>query len=415
MIVVRLGWRNLWRNSRRSLITIAGIAFAFAFLIAMIGLARGLVVQLLRNGTELMVGHIQIHDRDYLPDRDIYETVGNLEGHDWPRLLERLERHPQILAVSPRVFGFGLLSTGEQSAGAQIIGVDPRHEAEVSRLVDANALAKLRPGSLLLGVTLAQELNASEGDEVAAVTQAADGTLGNELFKVAGIVRTGLAYLDRSVAFSRIDDLQLLLALEPSRIHEIAIRIQDPLGAAEVGRQISQMQGLPTGIVVQTWRDLLPQLSEYLELAGGANAFIIGLVVIFAAFGVLNTMMMATFERIREIGMLNSFGMRPALITLTIMLEALFLALLGLAAGFGVGAVMMHYFSVYGLDLTRWTGQLTMVQARVDPVLKAAWNWNAVIGAAISLCVATLIAAYLPARRAVRVDPVEALRAPVLQ
>ncbi|MFB3906249.1 MAG: ABC transporter permease [Acidobacteriota bacterium] len=415
MIVVRLGWRNLWRNSRRSLITVAGIAFAFAFTIALIGLGRGLVVQLLKNGTELMVGHVQLHDHDYLPDRDLYETIGNQEGCDWQQLIARMNRNREVVAVAPRVFGFGLVSTGEQSAGAQMIGVDPVAEAELSRLVARDMLARLKPGSVLLGATLALELRAREGDEIAAVTQAADGTLGNDLFTVAGIVKTGMAYLDRSVAFMRIDDLQRLLALEPSRIHEIALRLNDPVIAPEFSRQISRMSGLPDGVSVQSWRQLLPQLNDYLGLTGGANAFIIGLVVIFVSFGILNTMMMATFERIREIGMLNAFGMRPALVLSTFLFEAIFLALLGLAAGFGLGALMMRYLSLYGLDLTRWTGQMSMLQTRVDPVLKAAWNWDAVAGAAISLCVATVIAAYLPARKAVRVDPVEALRAPVMQ
>jgi len=415
MIVVRMGWRNLWRNPRRSVITIAGIAFAFAFLIAMIGLANGLVLQLLRNGTELMVGHVQIHDPQYLPDRDFYETLGNAEGFDWRPLLSRLEQDEQVLAASPRVFGFGLLSTGERSAGAQIVGVDPELEKRVSRIVDAGSLAELRPGSLLLGELLAQELGARRGGEIAAVTQAADGTLGNELFTVSRTVRTGLPYMDRTIAFARIEDLQRLMALDPARIHEIAIRIKDPLAAPDLSRQIGRIPGLPRDVSVQSWRELLPQLSDYLNVAGGANAFIIGLVVIFAAFGVLNTMMMVTFERIREIGMLNAFGMRPSKIVGTILFEAFFLGLLGLLAGFLFGLAMMQYLSVHGLDLSRWTGELSMLQARVDPVLKAAWNWNAVAGAAVSLSLATVIAAYLPARKAVRVDPVEALHAPVLQ
>jgi putative ABC transport system permease protein len=217
------------------------------------------------------------------------------------------------------------------------------------------------------------------------------------------------------VAFMRIDDLQRLLALEPSRIHEIAIKLRDPVRAPESSRFISRMSGLPEGVSVQSWRQLLPQLNDYLGLAGGANAFIIGLVVVFVSFGILNTMMMATFERIREIGMLNAFGMRPGLILSTFLFEAFFLALLGLTAGFGLGALMMRYLSLYGLDLSRWMGQLSMLQTRVEPILKAVWNWEAVVAAAISLWVATVAAAYLPARKAVKVDAVEALRAPVMQ
>jgi len=419
MIVLRLGWRNLWRNPRRSLITIAGIAFAFASLIALMGLAQGLIEQLLKNGTELMVGHIQIHNREYLPDRNFHETIGGrpdaADAGDWRRLVARLKEQPHVRAVAPRVFGFGLLSTGDQSAGAQIIGIDPAAEPQVSRLIDPQTLRRLKPGSILVGRLLAMELKAREGDEIAIVTQAADGTLGNDLFRMSAAVSTGLPYLDRSLAVARMDDLQELLALGPDRIHEIAIKVDHPLEAPAITQQIARMKDLPAALQVESWRDLLRQLSDYLDLARGADVFIIGLVVLFSVFGVLNTMMMATFERIREIGMLNALGMRPRLILLTILVEAGFLAMLGLAGGFLLGVGAMQYLSTYGLDLTRWMGELSVVETRMDPIWKAVWNWRAVVVAAVSLCLATVLAAYLPARRAVRFDPVEALHAPVMQ
>jgi ABC-type antimicrobial peptide transport system permease subunit len=146
----------------------------------------------------------------------------------------------------------------------------------------------------------------------------------------------------------------------------------------------------------------------------GVNRFIVVLVVLFASMGVLNTMMMATFERVREFGMLNAMGMGPGSVVATVLVESFLLTALGLAGGLGLGWLMMQHLMTAGVNLTWWTGEVAMVNTRLDPVVKAAWDWTLLPWAAASLAVASVAAAYFPARRATRVDPVEALRAPVM-
>ena len=330
MIALRLGWRNLWRNKRRSLITIGGIAFAFAFLIALVGFGRGLGIQMMRNGTELMIGHLQVHDGRYLPDRPLHRTIGGRGGTDWPGLIERLRRYPKVSQAAPRVYGSALLSTGAKSSGAQIVGVDPTAERALSRVFTAETAASLAGrGSLVMGEILALDLGARPGDEVAVVAQASDGTLGNSLFRVAGTVRTGLPHLDRLLAIIRLDEAQELLALPPERIHEIAVRVDDPMDAPRIARELSGLAGFPAEALAQSWRELLPQLSSYVQMVDAVNRFIVMLVVLFASMGVLNTMTMATFERIREFGMLNAVGMGPGLIIRSILVESFLLVSLG--------------------------------------------------------------------------------------
>ena len=415
MIAVRLGWRNLWRNPRRSLITIAGLALAFAFLIALVGFGRGLSVQMLRNGTELMAGHIQVHDRGYLPDRVLHRTIGGPGGADWQGLLERLRRYPKVRQATPRVYGSALLSTGNKSAGAQLAGVDPASERKLSRVFTARTAAALAAsGSIVLGQILALDLGAHVGDEVAVVTQAADGTLGNSLFRITGTLRTGIPQIDRSLAVMRIEDAAALLALAPERIHEIAIAIDNPMDAPAFARELSRGAALPAGAEAESWRELLPQLSSYVEQVNAVNRFIVALVVLFASMGVLNTMMMATFERVREFGVLSAIGMGPASITSSVLVESFLLVALGLAGGLGLGWLLMQYLMTRGVNLEWWTGEIAIAQARLDPIVKAAWDWRIIFWAAVSLAVAAVAAAYWPARRATRVDPVEALRAPVM-
>lgn len=416
MIILRLGWRNLWRNSRRSLITISAVGCGYAFLIVLIGLTMGLAEQMLKNGTGLLLGDLQLHHSAYLPERSIYDTIGSGGGGELEKVLGELDRDPDSVKRSPRVYGFGLLSTGEDSAAASLMGVNPEVEADVSTFllgVQEGALDSSVERSLLLGDVLARELEVTIGSEVAIVTQAADGSLGNDLFLLSGILHTGLSYLDRSLAVLYLEDLQELLALGPDEVHEIAVRIGDPMAADDFVGQLNGAEGWPTNTVAQSWGELAPQLRDYIGLAQGMYGFIILIIGLFTAIGVLNTMLMAVFERSREIGLVNALGMRPLLIVSSILLETLFLGILGLIGGFGLGTWMMSYLTTQGLDLSRWMGELSMLGTRMDPILKASWGWDYVFWSAVGLLLAALLAALFPAVKAARLNPVEALSAPV--
>ncbi len=416
MIAWRLGWRNLWRNSRRSLITISAVGCGYAILIVLIGLTVGMAGQMLKNGTGLLMGDLQLHHSDYLPERSLYDTIGSDSSSELEGVLHQLSLYPQVAGRSPRVYGFGLLSTGENSAGARLMGIDPQVESGVSSFLSglqAGALDDSVERSLLLGDVLARELEASIGSQVAIVTQAADGSLGNDLFQVSGILHTGLSYLDRSLAVLYLKDLQELLALSPDEVHEIAVRIGDPMAADAFAAQLNASENWPANTVAQSWGELAPQLRDYVGLAQGMYGFIILIIGLFTAIGVLNTMMMAVFERSREIGLVAALGMRPLLIVSSILLESLFLGILGLIGGFGLGAWGMSYLTTQGLDLSRWMGEVSMLGTRMDPVLKASWGWDYVLWSALGLLSATLLAALFPAVKAARLNPVQALSAPV--
>lgn len=415
MIILKLAWRNLWRNSKRSWITISAIATAFIFLISMSGLIGGLSMQMLGNGTELLTGHAQIHDAGYLPNRNLYDWLGE-EPIALGPLMVGLENHPDVVAVAPRVYGFALLSTGERSYGAQLIGIRPEFEGRVSRILDhvkEGGLSDGGPkGEIVIGKTLASSLGVELGEELAVVSQAADGAVGNDLFRVAGIVDVGISHLNRMLAVAHLQDVQELLALEDWQIHEIVLRTVSPLKAPDVCEKINSSGLLPSDSIAESWSELLPQLKEYLRLAEGMGWFTIALVGVFAAFGTLNTMMMAVFERTREVGNLSAMGVGPRQILSVFLVESFFLGVTGLAVGFLAGGTLLYHLSTQGLNLTRWTGEFTIVNSRVDPVLKAEWMWGEMFWAAVGLMLAVLLATVIPSVRAARMDPVEALRAP---
>jgi ABC-type lipoprotein release transport system permease subunit len=362
---------------------------------------QGVAGQMLNNGTGLMLSHLQVHHPDYLPDRSLHDTFDAAAisaGDD--------------MRMSPRLHAFGLVSTGENSAGAQLLGIDVRREAAVSQLLDGltdGQLAALRDGGAVIGDTLARELKVEVADELAVVTQAADGSLGNDLYLVTAVIRTGMKSLDRRLVILPRDRMAELIAVAPADVHELAIRVSDPMAASELAAGLVAQPAF-ANVSVKTWAELSPQLHEYVAMSKGMYLFLIGLVGLFVAIGVLNTMMMALFERTREIGMLMALGMRPLPILGTVLIECVALLALGLAVGLALGAAVMCYLTAYGLDLSRWTGELSMMNTRFDPILVAAWNWPQVVHAAIGFAAAALVATCVPAIRAVRMNPADAMK-----
>ncbi len=413
MLFVRLGWRNLWRKPWRSAISIAAIASGLFFLILLLGISVGLKDQMLSNGTSLLQGHLQVHDSDYLPDRGLYDLIGDQDSIELEPLLQSFEAQSQVEAVSPRLYGFSLVSTGEQSAGAQLLGIDPVLEPRVTSflegLVAGKALSPDPRGQVLLGVALAKELRASTGDEIAAVTQAADGSLGNELYRVAGILKTGLSHLDRMLVVIHYRDLQQLLVLGSSSVHELAARIGQPELADTVVDELNQSGRLPAGSIAQGWGDLAPQLRDYVGLVDSFYGFLIGFISFFAALGILNTMLMAVFERTREFGMVGALGMTPRQILMTVLVETLVLVSLGIGLGLLVASLVMQPLSTHGIDLSRWMSELTMMNTRLDPVMRFGWDGKHLIWSVIGMVIAALLASLIPARKISRMDPVLAL------
>ncbi len=409
----RLGWRNVWRNPHRSIITCLAIAAAFVILIVLIGLLGGIRDQLLRNGTELMLGHLQLHHTEYIVDRHVADTIltADLTG-----LLDRLGDRPDISAVAPRVRAYGLVSSGDASAGGTLLGLMPDREQQVTTLLD-----EIQPGGtipaagsyqMLLGVDLAREIDVEPGAEIAVVAQAADGSLGNMLFSVSGLVRTGLRSLDRTLAIAHVEDLQPMLALAPDDVHELALLIEDPFSADAIAAALNDSGELPATTHVRAWGELSPQLRDYISVNEGLGGFLILIVAVFAAFGVMNSMLMAVFERTREFGTLNAIGTQPSLLLVSLLVEALLIAALGLLIGFGLGVAVMTNLIHSGWDLTRFTGELSLLDTRLDPVLRGAWVWADVAQAAIGLLIAALVASLIAAVRILRLDPVEAMSAP---
>ena len=309
-----IGWRNLGRNPRRTFITAMGLAAGYFAVIFMVGFADGLKVELIDNGTSLMTGQIQIHAPGYRPDRSLYETLGGRDGTDFEWLIRRAARDTAVVAAAPRVYAGGLLSSGQATSAGMFMGIDPEREPRVSRLMSALMQGREpAQGSheVLIGTEMARQLDVEVGDDVILVAPAADGSMGNDIFGVCGLFQTGMADLDGSFVLMPIQSLQRLVALDPGRIHEIAVSTTDPWLAPEAGqRLVSSLASLGVEMEVLPWTRLRPEMLEYAMLMDSWYSIVVVIVFAIALFGVANTMLMATFERRREFSVMLALGTR---------------------------------------------------------------------------------------------------------
>jgi ABC-type lipoprotein release transport system permease subunit len=409
----QLAWRNLGRNRRRSGITAAGLAVGYFSVVAMVGWFDGLVADMISNGTGIVTGQIQVHAAKYLPDRSVYQTMGGSDPTVITRLLERVEADPAVSAAAPRVYGGGLVSSGEATAAGVFLGVDPQREARVSRLLQAVVRgAAPAPGTrqILIGAEMARILRVEPGAEVVVVAPAADGSLGNELFTVSGVFESGLLDLDRTFALMPIQVLQSIMVLEPGQIHEIAATLPDPWQAPTVARRLRvALAGTDGPVAVAPWTELRPELLEYAQLSSSWQWIMLVIVFGMAVFGVANTMLMATFERRHEIALLLALGTSPRGIVRSVLYEAVALGAIGLVAGAAVTLPVLVWWHLAPPDLTPLFGTTTMLGVLFRVTLRVEYPWGMIGQAAVALFLTAALAALYPALRAARVPPADTL------
>lgn len=407
----RIGWRNLGRNRRRTTLTAGGLAVGYCGVVVLAGLTDGMVGEMLRNGTGVLSGQIQVHAPDYLPDRDMHRTIGGRDGTDLAALLATMDAQAGVAAAAPRVYAGGLVSTGAATTGATLLGIDPEREARTTLL-----LGSLREGrvpaeganEILLGGELARTLGASVGDEIVVVAPAADGSLGNDLFRVSGIYHSGVGDLDVSMALLPIGTLQRLVVLAPERIHEVVVRVPAPWDAPHIADALRSAITDPP-VTVRAWTAFRPELADYARLAESSFWLVLVIVFAMAIFGVANTLLMATYERRFEIALLRSLGAGPGGLVRAIVTEAVALGVIATGIGAMVGLALIVWWHYAPPDLSVFVGGFSMMGSYIRPVLRTEYPWPMFGWAALSLILTAVLAALYPAYRAIRTPAAETL------
>jgi len=401
-----LAWRNLWRNRLRTTLTAGGIAFAVMLIVAAYSLQGGAMDAMADQATQLLTGHLQVQNAAYADDPSLRNLVT-----DATAVARALQSIPGVTAVSQRAMGFALVSVGERSYGAQVMGIDPQLEPAVSSL--ATLVVKGRyivgPGDALLGSVIARNLGIGVGDEFVLLGSKLDGSVAALSLRVCGIVESGSAELDRALVQIQLAAFQEEFGLG-DQVHMVVARVAD---FEHVGAALPQVDAaiarLGTGSVVLPWQRLMPEVAQTMQLKRASSLVMLSLVAVLVTFSIFNSFMMTVFERTREFGMLLAIGMRPAGIIGVLQIEAAWLALLGVAIGLVIGGAVMTATHHVGIPLGQMAGELARrfhLPDRIYPPL----NTSAMLIAPLLMLLATQLAALIPALRIRTLVPVAALR-----
>jgi putative ABC transport system permease protein len=406
MLFFSMAWRNVWRNRRRSLLTVMAIALGLAFNIFMRGIGDGFHEQMVDNSVRAEIGHIQIHRSGYHDEPELNKTLPDLE-----RVLQAIRSLPDVRGYSLRVLGGGLASTADNSSGVQILGVDPGQERTVTSIqhaiVQGEYLSDGMQRPILLGDRLASRLKVGLADKVVLMVQAADGSMGAQLFRVAGIFRSGAPEMDEGVVFILRSDAQNLFALG-DRVTEAALLLGSSRQVAPALATLKKdLSG--TGVEVLPWWQVQPFLQQFIQIDDAFFYIIVLIFFIVISIGILNTIMMSIFERVREFGVMMALGTKPKQVVKLVVEEAFALGLVGVVIGSLLGSAFTLYYARQGINLSSFSAgaaALGITSSRVYSELTAA---NLVYSNVAVLVVVVLVALY-PAAYAARLQPVEAIR-----
>lgn len=402
MNIFKVAWRNVWRNKRRSLVTIAAMTFALWVELLYSGLIVGFMEGMERDVLELEVGDMQIFAGDYLDNPSIYTAIDDPEA-----VLAKLDSlgYP----ASARLLGGGLAAAGEYSAGVAFRGLDGERDAGVSRIHEQLAegawLDPADPYGVVIGRRLARTLDVGTGDELVVLTQAADGSMANELYTVRGVLLGVAEGTDRTAVFMNAAAFRELMVF-PQGAHQIIVRRPDEV---ELEVAAAEVRSLVPELEVRTWRELMPIIATMLDSTQAMTFTIFFIVYIAVAILILNAMLMAVFERIREFGVLKALGMSPLQVVKLIFVESAIQTALAIAVGGTLAVPGMGYLARVGIDVGL-LGGTDMAGVAMRPIWYGVYNANTLSGPLLMLMVIVGLAVLYPALKAAWIRPVAAMR-----
>lgn len=401
-MLVKLAWKNIWRNKKRSLIIILSALFGIWGGVLSNGIFVGMWETTIEAAINRELSHIQIHHPDFRDEKLITQFISN------PDEVERiLKSNSLIQAYSSRTILEGMASSPNSVSGVKIIAIEPEEEKQITsiyqKLIEGEYFSK-NDYEILVGQKLAERLKLKLNSKVVLSFQGLDNNLIASAFRVVGIFKTESKIFDETNVFIKRNDLLPILGTS-APIHEFAIRVTS---AELIDSAANLIKSRVKNLKVETWKEIAPELSLtsgflYMEL----NIFM-GIILFALLFGISNTMMMSVFERIREFGVLMAIGMKRLRLFLLIILESIFLLFSGGLIGTLLGFISIELLSKNGIDLSIFAEG--MAAYGMSAILYPALPFHMYISLFVMMMITAVIASISPALKAIRLKPAEAIR-----
>lgn len=404
---IKLSWRNIWRNKRRSLIVIFSIGIGIFFMLITMALVNGMNYQMIDNTISTSLGHLSIHKKGFLdnvkvsysftPDSGIYNKLDGVSG---------------VAGWTPRVKTEGIVRSSEASQGVMIVGIDPEKEKDVSEIFKYTSksdgsefLKDSSSGDVLISDQLADKLDLVIGDRLVIMLQNSRDEIAGEALTVRGLFRSPIDSFDKYVIFTGLKKLQKSAGLE-NRISEISIRTVTRDESMSVKNAVSALIKDP-GIEALSWQEMSPSMMSAIRLYDAMMFIFFGIIFTTVIFSVANTMIMAVMERFHEIGVMKCIGTRPLYIFIMIVSEAVNLGLAGMAAGLLSGMIFNIVSGITGIDLSMFSESMRIwgTGSIIYPIIM----FKDIAASVVIVFLTAVISAVYPAYKAAKIKPLEAL------
>jgi ABC-type lipoprotein release transport system permease subunit len=406
-LVLRLAWRNLWRQPRRTWLTTGAMVFSNVLLVFMISLQFGMYRLMIENSLQAFTGHMQVQAPGYKDDQKMRQTVPDVQG-----LADMLRRETGTDSIAARASSFVLASSDERTYGIAVFGVESGYEPHVSSIPglvsSGRFLENDNAEEIVIGSVLARNLRVDVGDELTLLGSGRDGSFAAAVATVAGIFESGIQDIDRSMAEMPLGFFQDVFYMAGGG-HQVVVNSPRLADAPALQQQVEALLPAEEQLVVHDWNALQPGLRQAIQADMSSAFFMYGVLVVLVAFSVLNTQLMSVLERTREFGIVMSLGLTPGRLGRLVMLETTMMGLLGLAIGALIGGALTAWLGVHGFT---WPGMDEMaakfnLPSRIYPTV----TWASLLAGPAVVMLFSLLATLYPALRLHRLHPVEAMRA----
>ncbi|AZR72176.1 ABC transporter permease [Anoxybacter fermentans] len=410
MFLIKLALRNITRHKRRTLLTAVVIAFGIFIYILSDSLLLGMEERGFNNIIDMETGHLQVSDQNYWKERDQMPLDNLVEFNT--KLAAVLKKTPHFKALAPRLKFKANLNNGFDELPIMVIGIEPEKERQVftteEYLVEGSMLTKGKYEAVI-GKSLAELMELQVGDYLTLVFKNKDGVFNTIDAVITGLLHTSHPTINNNVVYVPLDIAQQALNLE-NEVSEIVIRLKDRIYTEDAVSELSsRLAGLNPGLKAYSWQQSAKSLIAMVKAENVENQVVISIFLIIAAVGIINTVILAALERLKEIGMMKAMGMREREIIFVFMMEAVAIGIIGGIIGCILGAIGVLILNIYGLDLAWFGGEEITYGLPILGRFYGVWNPSIFVFMFSFGVIVALIASILPARWAARKDPVKAI------
>jgi ABC-type lipoprotein release transport system permease subunit len=402
MQIFKMAFRDLGRNRRRSFFSALAVAVGLALLMLMASVINGEMGGAIESSIRLQTGHIQLRMPSYDENKSSLKWADLVENPD--QIASQIAALAQVKAATPRLFASGFLSTGNQSTGARIVGIDPTSAANDpyrEGIISGSYLTADDIGGILIGKPIADRLKLNAGDQVNLSVNTSNGDVQEQIFTVRGIYTTNTYGFDNGTIFLPLAKAQAITQTQ-NHASTIFIVLKDTSFTDSV---VAALKG--ASLKVLTWKDLNSLMVDYESMAQSYISIFYMIILAITASVIINTLIMSVYERTREIGILSAIGMRGGRIMGLFLAESSLLAIGGVIMGLLLGLFSVYLFNIKGF----YIGNMGLTGILITNTIYAKLTLNDTINVSTMTFVVTLLAGLYPAITASRLQPVEALRA----